>query len=110
MLNFDILNKGVRIVSAAHFVYDFSTIMFVKLYSINWPNFIVSLPLLLEILGNMGIAIVCWSGCDVLDFKNNLFVLIKPFLYMTKKVKTKTEISWERKELLGEIKNIFHHF
>ena len=41
MLNFDILDKCLRIVSAAHFVYDFSTKMFLKLYSINWPNFIV---------------------------------------------------------------------
>ena len=59
MLNFDFLDKGLGIVSAAHFVYDFSTKMFLMLYSINWPNFIAWLPLLLEILGNMYIAIVC---------------------------------------------------
>ena len=41
MLNFDFLDKGLGIVSAAHFVYDFSTKMFLKLYSINWSNFIV---------------------------------------------------------------------
>ena len=41
MLKFDILGKGLGIVSAAHFVYDISTKMFLKLYSINWPNFIV---------------------------------------------------------------------
>ena len=41
MLNFDILDKGLRIVSAAYFVYDISAKMFLKLYSINWPNFIV---------------------------------------------------------------------
>ena len=35
MLNFDILDKGLEIVSAAHFVYDFSTKMFLKLYSVN---------------------------------------------------------------------------
>ena len=35
MLNFDILDKGLGIVSGAHFIYDFSTKMFVKLYSIN---------------------------------------------------------------------------
>ena len=40
MLNFDILDEGLRIVSPAHFVYDFSTKMFLMLYSINWPNFI----------------------------------------------------------------------
>ena len=59
MLNFDILGNGLGIVSAAHFVYDFSTKMFLILYSINWPNFIAWLPLLYEILGNMYIAIVC---------------------------------------------------
>ena len=59
MLNFDFLDKGLGIVSPAHFVYDFSTKIFLMLYSINRPNFIVWLPLLLEILGNMCIAIVC---------------------------------------------------
>ena len=32
---------------------------FLMLYFVNWPNFISWLPLLLEILGNMCIAIVC---------------------------------------------------
>ena len=40
MLNFDILDKGLRIVSPVHFVYDFSTKMFLLLYSVNRPNFI----------------------------------------------------------------------
>ena len=59
MLSFDILDKGLGIVSPAHIAYDFSTKMFLMLYSINRPNFIVWLLLLLEILGNMYIAIVC---------------------------------------------------
>ena len=59
MLNFSFLGKGLGKVSTPHFVYDFSTKMFLILYSVNWPNFIVWLPLLLEILGNMCIAIVC---------------------------------------------------
>ena len=46
--------------------------MFLRLYSINWPNFTVWLPLLLEILGNMCIVIVCFLGCDVIHFKINL--------------------------------------
>ena len=58
MLNFGFLDKGLGIVSLAHFVYDFSTKMFL-LYSINLPNFIAWFPLLLEILGNMCIEIVC---------------------------------------------------
>ena len=59
MLNLGFLDKSLGIVSAAHFVYDFSTKMFPMLYSINWPNFIIWLPLHLEILGNTCIAIVC---------------------------------------------------
>ena len=59
MLNFDFLDKGLGIVSLAYFVYDFSTKMFLTLYSIDWPNSIAWLPLLLKILGNMCIAIIC---------------------------------------------------
>ena len=59
MLNFAFLDKGLEIVSPAHFVYDFLTKMFFMLYSINWPNFIVWLLLLLEIMGNKCIAFVC---------------------------------------------------
>ena len=59
MLNLDFLDKGLGIVSPAHVVYDFSTKMFFMLYSINRPNFILWLSFLLEILGNMCIAIVC---------------------------------------------------
>ena len=35
MLNFDTLDKGLGKVSPADFVYDFSTKMFLVLYSIN---------------------------------------------------------------------------
>ena len=90
MLNFDFLDKGLGIVSPAHFVYDFSTKMFLMLYSINWPNFIVWLLLLLEILGNMCIALVCYPGCDVMDFEFNLIFLIEPFSLHDQKVMTKT--------------------
>ena len=58
MLNFDFLDKGVGIVSPAYFVNDFSIKLYLMLYSINWPNFIARLPLLLELLANMCIAIV----------------------------------------------------
>ena len=58
--------------------------MFFMLLSINWPNFIARLPLLLEILGKMYITTVCYPGCDVIKFEINLIFLIKPFGYMTK--------------------------
>ena len=57
MLNSDILDKGLRIVSPSHFMYDFSAKMYLILYSIKWPNFIDWLSLVLQILGNMCIAI-----------------------------------------------------
>ena len=53
MLNFIFLEKGLGLVSSPHFVSDFSIKMFLMLHSINWPDFIVWFPLLLEILGNM---------------------------------------------------------
>ena len=59
MLNFDFIEKNLGIVSLPHFVYDFSRKMFLMLYSNNWPNFIAGLPLLLEIMAYMCIAIVC---------------------------------------------------
>ena len=89
MLNFDFLDKGLGIVSPAHFAYDFSTKMFVMLYSINWPNFIVWLPLLLVILGSICIAIVYYSGCDIMDFEINIMFLIEPFFLHAEKPMTK---------------------
>ena len=40
-LNFNFPEKGVGVVSPPQFVYDFSRKMFIVLYSINWPSFIV---------------------------------------------------------------------
>ena len=59
MRNFDFLDMSLGIVFLPHFVNDFSTKIFLMLYSMNWPNFIVWLFLLLEILANTYIAIVC---------------------------------------------------
>ena len=59
ILNPNFPEKGLGLVSPPHFVYDISRKMFLMLYSINWLNFIVWLPLLLGILGNTGITIVC---------------------------------------------------
>ena len=59
MLNIDFLEKGAGIVSPPHFVYDFSRKKFLMLYPVNWPNLIVSLPLLLKILGKVCVVIVC---------------------------------------------------
>ena len=78
MLIFDFLEKDLGIVSPPYFVYDFPRKMFLVLYSPNLPNFIAWLPLVLEILGNMCIAIVCFPGCDVINYEFILIFLIKP--------------------------------
>ena len=75
MLNFDILEESLGIVSPPHFVCDFSRKMFLKLYCSNSPVFIAWLPLLLDLLVNMRIAIVCSPGCDVVDFEINSIFL-----------------------------------
>ena len=38
----------------------------------------------------MSIAIVCYPGCDVMDFEINLIFLIEPFLLHDQKVMAKT--------------------
>ena len=58
IFHFDFLDKGLEIVCSPHFVYDFPTKVLLMLYSISWPNFIVWLFLLLEILAKMCIATV----------------------------------------------------
>ena len=68
-----------------HFVYDFSIKIFLMLYSVNWPNFIVWLLLLLEILDNKCIVIISCPVCDVINLEINLNFLTKPFFYITKK-------------------------
>ena len=49
----------------------------IVLYSINWSKFIACIP------------IVCFSGCDVMNFEIDLIFLIKPFSYMIKKSRQK---------------------
>ena len=58
MLKFDVLKKGLGVVSPPHVECDFSRKMFPMLYSINWPKVIVWLLLIREISGNMCTEIV----------------------------------------------------
>ena len=94
MRNFDFLEKGPGLFSPPHFMYE-KMFAIAMLYSLNWPNFIVWLSLLLEILGNMCITIICF-----------LSFLIKLFYCMTKK----SQHPREKTSFLEEIKSIFHHF
>ena len=45
---FIFLEKNLGIVSSPHLVYDFSRKMHLVLYTVNWPNFIAWLPLLID--------------------------------------------------------------
>ena len=47
------IKRGIMRVSLPHFPHIFKRKIFLLLYSINWPSFIVSLLLLREILGSM---------------------------------------------------------
>ena len=68
-------------------------------------NFIVWLPLLLDILGNMSTAIACFPDCNARNFQSNLSNQAV-FLHH-QKIKTKIKIPWERKELLRWNKKTF---
>ena len=67
-------------------------------------NLIVLLPLFLEILINMCIAIVYFPDCDIINAKINLSFLIKLFSHTIEKVRTNILIPKERKELLRKNK------
>ena len=61
-------------------------------------------------MGNTCIAVVCKSGCDVMNFKVKLIFLFKPFSYMTKKSWQKLKYLENEISFQDEIKSIFHHF
>ena len=110
MLNFNFSEKGMGLVFPPHFEHDFSRKMFLILHFINWPNYIVWLPLLLEILANICITLVLLTRLWRIKIEINLIFLIKPFWYMTEKSRQKLRYLEYSKSFSGEIKSIFHHF
>ena len=75
MLNFVFLEKGPGIVSPPYF----QNVSHAFFLSFIWPNFVVWLPLLLEIFGKMCMAITCFPGIDVKNFEINLmFPAVSP--------------------------------
>ena len=80
------------------------------LCSINWPNFIIWLPLPCETLDNMCIGIVCKPGCDVMNFEVNLIFLFKLFFLHDHNIVIKSKISLEWKKLLRRNKKHFSSF
>ena len=89
ILNFDYLEKGLRLVSPSHFVYDFSRKIFLVSYSINWSNFIIWLTMLLiEMAGNMYTVIIGLPVYDVLKvLKLTLAFLSSRFSAWPKRIK-----------------------
>ena len=83
MHNFVFLEKDLGVAST-NFVHKCLRKICLMLYSLNWPNFTVWLPLLLQMLGNMWITVICCPVCDVRSFEINHGFLIKPSVYITK--------------------------
>ena len=111
MLNFDFFENGLRLVFPPCFVHDILKKMFLVLCCINWPNFIVWLPFLFEILCNMCIVIISFPVYHTMNFEDNLSFLIKLSFYMTCYMSFyKNLITFRRKTFEGEIKSSFHHF
>ena len=108
MLNFDFRRKGLEIVFPPRLANDFSRNMLFMLYSINWPIFIGWL--LLEILGNMCITNIWFQGYDVINSEAKLIILIKIFLFMTKKSSEKFNYLENKNSFKAEIKNRFSTF
>ena len=94
VLIFDFLEKGLEIVYLQYFfVYDFSRKMYLMLYFINWPNFIVWLPFFLEILGKICNTNICFPNSDVINLKNWSYVSNQAAFLHDQKNKKKTLIS-----------------
>ena len=85
---FEKTKRGLELVSLTHYLHHFWRKIFFLLYSI-WPNFIVWLPLIREILSNIFIVIVYEPGCDVINFEIDPIFLIKQFLLHEQKFRTK---------------------
>ena len=103
---FLLLEKGLRIVFLPYFKYDFSRKMFLMLYSINWQNFIVWLPLLFQILVNMCIAILFYQVVTSYNTSNQaVFLHDQIVLDVILKI-LRTGRAWKK----DEGKYIFHHF
>ena len=89
--------RGLEPVSLAYFFHDFWRKIFLMLYYIYWSNFIVWLPLHLQILGIMCKVIICCPICDVINFEINLSMTKKSgqkCKYLTKEKKAFT-MKWK---------------
>ena len=99
--------KGLGLVTLSHFVYDSLRKMFLMLYSINRSDFIVHLPLLLEIWDNMCIVIVSQFVTSRILILTLAYQVI--FLH-DQKLAQKFKYFQNKNSFLGEIKYIFQLF
>ena len=84
------IKRSLELVSLHHFLHNFWRKKFLKLNSINWPNFMADcLYFQIEILGNICIAIICVSLYDVINFEISLNFLDNHFCLMNKKIRKK---------------------
>ena len=99
--------RYVELVSSSSFLHFF----FEKNISryINWLNFIVWMPLLLEIMGKMGTVTIFFPICDLIDFEINLSLSLSRFPTWPKKSGQKFRYVENDDGFLDEIKNTFHH-
>ena len=110
--------RNMKLVSLPHFLHDFLIKILLLLYSINWSIFIVWLPLLPEILGNMFIITVYWPGCDTITFEISQ-AIFSPFQKIQDKhwnisrMKRAFKIKWKtffivfKRFLMKQVKQIF---
>ena len=96
--------KGSETSFLPHSVNDFTRKVFLMLYYINWPNFVVFFLLLLKIFDNICFSIACFQACDVINSEIKLVFLVKLFCYMTKKSRQKFKYIENEKSFWGGIK------
>ena len=102
-VKFWFLEKSLGLISPSHFVYIILRKYFLNLYSIKWPNFIIWLPVLLEILDNMCTVIIWFPVGGIINFETSLSFLIWLFSYMTN-----LNIVWKKKFLRWIWKHFYH--
>ena len=78
--------------------------LFLMLCFIYWPNFVVWLPLLFEMSGNMVIVIVRISVCDIKNFETYLLAV---FLTNKRSQEKNINISWTKKAFKMKWKVLF---
>ena len=75
--------RGLELISLSRFRHEK---IFLTLYFFNWLNFIVWLPFVLGILGNLYIIIICFLVCHVIDFEVILLVCFRRLKWLALRV------------------------